>query len=118
MVRTGILLVVAGVVLLSVCAAGETMQFRGADGTGVFPEQVLRTNWENGEGVAWKVANPAAGWAQPVIHGGHLYVAGAVGELRCRSTHDLPDWLRALDAAEARIEALELERQAIVVDTQ
>lgn len=80
MVRTGILLVVAGVVLLSVCAAGETMQFRGADGTGVFPEQVLRTNWENGEGVAWKVANPAAGWAQPVIHGGHLYVAGAVGD--------------------------------------
>ncbi|MFM7923660.1 MAG: hypothetical protein ACKPJJ_25850, partial [Planctomycetaceae bacterium] len=44
------------------------------------PAQAVRTDWENAAGVAWKVPNPAAGWAQPILHSGHVYIAGAVGE--------------------------------------
>ncbi|MFN9158933.1 MAG: hypothetical protein ACK6D5_14285, partial [Planctomyces sp.] len=80
MVRTGLLLQASGLLLAGLAAAGETMQFRGESGNGVLPAQAVRADWENGAGVAWKVPNPAAGWAQPIVHGQQLYIAGAVGE--------------------------------------
>ena len=80
MVRLGLMLAAAGLCVAAVAAAGETMQFRGESGNGVLPAQAVRTDWENAAGVAWKVPNPAAGWAQPVLHGAHVYIAGAVGE--------------------------------------
>ncbi|MFM7868438.1 MAG: hypothetical protein ACKPHU_29840, partial [Planctomycetaceae bacterium] len=80
MLRMILVLVVLGLSVSGLAGAGETMQFRGESGNGVLPAQVVRTDWENAAGVAWKVPNPAAGWAQPILHSGHVYIAGAVGE--------------------------------------
>lgn len=70
--------------------AGEFGQFRGSAGTGVVEGQDLPKSWGPDDNLAWKIAVPGAGWSQPVIHNGRLYVTAAVSdkELKPRNFAD------------------------------
>ncbi|MEY3457570.1 MAG: hypothetical protein RL215_727 [Planctomycetota bacterium] len=59
--------------------ADDFLQFRGSQGTGIAVSSMsVPLEWSAEKNIAWKVPSPAAGWAQPLIVGEHLYLAGAV----------------------------------------
>jgi hypothetical protein len=55
-------------------------QFRGPAGTGVVPAADIPLEWSATKNLAWKTAVSGQGWSQPVVIGGTLYLAIAVGE--------------------------------------
>jgi outer membrane protein assembly factor BamB len=58
--------------------AGDFLQFRGSQGTGVSSASDIPLEWSAEKNLAWKVPSPAAGWAQPLVVGNRLYITGAV----------------------------------------
>jgi outer membrane protein assembly factor BamB len=53
-------------------------QFRGPTGTGTAATASVPEEWGNDKNLAWKVAVPGQGWAQPVVVGDRVFVATAV----------------------------------------
>jgi len=72
------LFVVAGLGFCSAAVAADWPQFRGPGGAGVVEKPSFPAEWGAGENVAWKVAVPGHGWAQPVVVGDLVFVATAV----------------------------------------
>lgn len=58
--------------------AADWPQFRGPGGLGVAADAAVPDRWDEKTNVAWKVAVPGQGWAQPVVVGDTVYVATAV----------------------------------------
>jgi outer membrane protein assembly factor BamB len=58
--------------------AADWPQFRGPTGTGTAEKTSLPDEWGNDKNLAWKVAVPGQGWAQPVVVGDTVFVATAV----------------------------------------
>lgn len=73
---------VASRVLLAAAAstlsAGDFLQFRGGQTAGTRDSEPIPLEWSAEKNLAWKIASPAAGWAQPLVVGQRLYVTGAV----------------------------------------
>ena len=65
-------------IMASNSPAGDFLQFRGSQGTGVSSAAAIPLEWSPEKNVAWKVPSPAAGWAQPLVVGDRLYLTGAV----------------------------------------
>ncbi len=70
--------------LLALCvpawvSANDWPYWRGPEQTGFTREKAVVTNWSpEGENLLWKV--PVGGRTTPVVHDGHVYVIGPVGE--------------------------------------
>lgn len=64
--------------------AGDVLQFRGSQGTGVASAADIPLEWSAEKNLAWKVPSPAAGWAQPLVVGDRLYITGAVSTANIR----------------------------------
>lgn len=78
--------VVCGTCLISLptLQAENWPRFRGADGSGVAPEQGIPTAWKASD-YAWQVEIPGVGHGAPVIWGKSLFVTSAVSNGRERS---------------------------------
>ena len=61
-------------------AAADWPQFRGPDGTGTAAPAPIPLDWSESKHVAWKVPLPGAGWSQPVVAGGRVFVTAAVSD--------------------------------------
>jgi outer membrane protein assembly factor BamB len=83
----------------SLCAS-DWPQFRGPTGDGKSGAKNVPVEWSATEHVAWKQPIPGVGWSSPVLAGGKLFLATAVGE------GDEPVSLHALcvNAADGHIE--------------
>ena len=62
----------------STAVAEEFVQFRGSSGNGQVADREIPLSWSDDENVAWKVALPGSGWAQPVVWKDRIYVTSAV----------------------------------------
>jgi outer membrane protein assembly factor BamB len=63
-------------------------RFRGADGSGVAPEQGIPTSWKPGD-YAWQIELPGEGHGAPVIWNQHLFVTSATDDGRVRTLYCL-----------------------------
>lgn len=64
-------------------AAADWPQFRGPAGTGVAAKSdagELPAEWAADKNLAWKVKLPGAGWSQPIVSGGTVFVTTAVSD--------------------------------------
>jgi outer membrane protein assembly factor BamB len=59
--------------------AADWPQFRGGPALGLAPDAKAPTRWSNSEHVAWRTPLPGAGWSQPIVAGGRIFVTTAVG---------------------------------------
>ena len=59
--------------------AEDWPQFRGGPALGRADFATLPKQWAGGSRVAWRTAIPGAGWSQPVVAGGKIFVTTAVG---------------------------------------
>lgn len=69
-------------VLFIICSARVVIaedwaQFRGPNANGVFATKGLPVEWGADKNIAWKVELPGAGWSQPVVWGGKIFVTTA-----------------------------------------
>ena len=70
----------AAALFLAVSVLGNDWpQFRGPDTNGVVGPAKLPETWSASSNIAWK-AKVGSGWAQPIVVGGTVYVAEAVGK--------------------------------------
>lgn len=60
--------------------AGDWLQFRGPNGTGVLPETNLPAEWSATNHVAWKAKVPGVAWASPLVIGDKVIVTTAVAD--------------------------------------
>jgi outer membrane protein assembly factor BamB len=58
--------------------AGDWEQFRGGVALGHTQAARLPLTWSNTHNLAWRVPLPGAGWSQPVVVGGRIFVTTAV----------------------------------------
>ncbi|MFM8805520.1 MAG: PQQ-binding-like beta-propeller repeat protein, partial [Planctomycetia bacterium] len=75
--------IVRGYVLLSllfpvVAVADDWPQFRGGTAQGVAAAARVPAQWSNADHLAWRTAIPGAGWSQPIVAGGRIFVTTAV----------------------------------------
>ncbi|MBY0457030.1 MAG: PQQ-like beta-propeller repeat protein [Gemmataceae bacterium] len=64
--------------ILAADAPADWPQFRGPTGSGEVAKTNLPDEWAGDKNLAWKVAVPGQGWAQPVVVGDLVFVATAV----------------------------------------
>lgn len=69
---------------LAVCACGTAAaedwpQFRGGTALGRADFAKVPTEWSGASRLAWRTAIPGAGWSQPVVAGGKIFLTTAVG---------------------------------------
>ena len=75
---------VAAMLASAVLAAGdgaagdEWTQFRGGTAVGRSDSQGVPLDWAADRNLAWRTAIPGAGWSQPIVVGGGIYVTTAV----------------------------------------
>jgi outer membrane protein assembly factor BamB len=60
-------------------AAEDWPQFRGGASLGRADFATLPTQWAGGSRLAWRTAIPGAGWSQPIVAGGKIFLTTAVG---------------------------------------
>ena len=60
-------------------SADEWPQFRGGTAQSVAPLATVPAAWSNTDHLAWRTAIPGAGWSQPIVSGGRIYLTTAVG---------------------------------------
>ncbi len=60
--------------------AGDWLQFRGPNGTGVSTEKNLPGEWSATTNVAWKAAVPGVAWSCPLVIGDKVIVTTAVAD--------------------------------------
>ena len=58
--------------------AEEWSQFRGGAALGHAPTARPPASWSNERHLAWRTPIPGAGWSQPIVAGGRIYVTSAV----------------------------------------
>jgi len=58
--------------------AQEWSQFRGGPALGITTAANLPTQWSNTDHLAWRTAIPGAGWSQPIVSGGRIFLTTAV----------------------------------------
>jgi outer membrane protein assembly factor BamB len=61
-------------------SAADWPQFRGPDANGISMSKDVPVEWNESDGVAWKLPIPGRGWSSPIIVNGRLYLTTAVGE--------------------------------------
>lgn len=59
--------------------AADWPQFRGGMAGSLAPQATVPTQWSNTDHLAWRTAIPGAGWSQPIVAGGRIYLTTAVG---------------------------------------
>ena len=69
----------AAALVLSLSSGSDWPQFRGPDTNGVVGAAKVPETWSASSNLAWK-AKVGSGWAQPIVVGGTVYVAEAVGQ--------------------------------------
>lgn len=75
-VKCGCFAILCG--LLPLANTAEWPQFRGPLGNGAAPAARIPDTWSETTNLAWKIAIPGAGWSQPIILKGTVYVTSAV----------------------------------------
>lgn len=60
--------------------AGDWLQFRGPNGSGVSTEKNLPSEWSADKNVAWKAKVPGVAWSSPIIVGDKVIVTTAVAD--------------------------------------
>jgi outer membrane protein assembly factor BamB len=66
-------------VIVVACAGADWRAFRGSDGSGVAPDQILPVKWTTTENVAWTAALPGRGLSSPIIVGRRVFVTCSSG---------------------------------------
>lgn len=61
-------------------AAAEWPQFRGPKGNGTAAPATIPLEWSETKNIAWKIPLPGAGWSQPVVFNGRIFVTSAVSD--------------------------------------
>jgi outer membrane protein assembly factor BamB len=66
-------------IVSGVAGAGEWPQFRGGTALSQAPQATVPVEWSNTNHLAWRTPIPGAGWSQPIVAGGRIYLTTAVG---------------------------------------
>ena len=66
-------------IVSGVTAASEWPQFRGGTAQSLVSEATVPAKWSNTEHLAWRTPISGAGWSQPVVAGGRIFLTTAVG---------------------------------------
>ena len=66
-------------IVSGVTVADEWPQFRGGTAQSLVSEATVPAEWSNTEHMAWRTPIPGAGWSQPVVAGGRIFLTTAVG---------------------------------------
>jgi outer membrane protein assembly factor BamB len=91
-------------------AAGDWMQFRGPDGTGIATGPTLPSQWTPDD-YAWETLLPGIGHSSPVVYGGRLFVTAANDDGTSRQLHCLDTasgkilWTRTLSLQTDKLHA-------------
>ena len=64
---------------VGVTVADDWHQFRGGTGQSMAPGATLPAEWSSADHLAWRTAIPGAGWSQPIVSGGRIFLTTAVG---------------------------------------
>jgi outer membrane protein assembly factor BamB len=59
--------------------ADDWAQFRGGTAQSVAAKATVPAAWSNTDHLAWRTAIPGAGWSQPIVSGGRIFLTTAVG---------------------------------------
>ena len=59
--------------------ADDWPQFRGGTARSMAPAAKVPAAWSNADHVAWRTPIPGAGWSQPIVSGGRIFLTTAVG---------------------------------------
>jgi outer membrane protein assembly factor BamB len=73
----GLALAVLGTVLVLPASADNWPRFRGPNGTGISADKNIPVEWNDSQGVLWKVALPGPGNGSPVVWGDRLFLQSA-----------------------------------------
>ena len=78
--RSGVLALIVGVVLLSadVRAQGQWPRFRGPSDGAVADDPRLPDHWSETENVVWRAPIPGLGWSSPVVWNEHVFLTSAI----------------------------------------
>jgi len=71
--------VVLSMIVVSSAAADDWPQFRGGTAQSAAPLAKVPTAWSNTDHLSWRTAIPGAGWSQPIVSGGRIFLTTAVG---------------------------------------
>jgi len=63
----------------SIAAGDDWSQFRGGTAQSLAAHATVPTQWSNTDHLAWRTPIPGAGWSQPIVSGGRIFVTTAVG---------------------------------------
>ena len=70
-----------GILMLGLHAsasADDWNQFRGGQAQGITAASRTPTQWSRSANLAWRTAIPGAGWSQPIVSGGKIFLTTAV----------------------------------------
>lgn len=70
----------AVVAATTAATAGDWLQFRGPNGSGVSTEKGLPDTWAADKNVAWKVEVPGVAWSSPLVIGDKVILTTAVAD--------------------------------------
>ena len=62
-----------------IASADDWSQFRGGTAQGLAPAARVPAAWSQADHLAWRTAIPGAGWSQPIVSGGRIFLTTAVG---------------------------------------
>ena len=72
-------LVVSSLLGAAVVRGEEWSQFRGGTARGIAAHARVPAAWSNAEHLAWRTPLPGAGWSQPIVSAGTIFLTTAVG---------------------------------------
>jgi len=81
-VRNSRPLLLCGLVVLLLgrtASAADWSQFRGGPAQGLASQATVPAQWSNASRLAWRTGIPGAGWSQPIVVGGRIFLTTAVG---------------------------------------
>ena len=96
--------------VLSTLSAENWPRFRGPNGTGTSKDKDIPIEWNDVEGILWKVPLPGLGNSSPIVWGKNLFVqTGSTGErqLLCLDVATgQTNWARSIPGIAAKISAM------------
>ena len=104
----------AAALLLASLPGHDWPQFRGPDTNGVVGAAKLPETWSASSNLAWK-AKVGTGWAQPIVVGGTVYVAEAVGK-GLEAPYGWQEGLRRTSSVPGAVPDLEIDWRLVALD--
>ena len=76
--RMGVGLLLVAAATVSLAAANQWPQFRGADAGVAVDDPALPDRWSQTENIRWKLPLPGLAWSSPIVWDDHVFVTSVI----------------------------------------